>query len=278
MQMKRYWQNGFSIVEVLIAVSILSLVLAGLYNLFNSQVRSFEAQRDVSITQRDIRASLSLLERDIRMAGLGVPRGNNPVAALQDGIAGDPAAPDSISTNFSPGPISYLTSSIVASPGTDNLIWVASVTDFRVGDPINIINNDDNSLIGAYIVNAVDTVNGQLSLNADPSAAGIDVGDFVARDFKTIAYSVALNAGTGRRELIRNDGTVQSVIIDGVVDLQLSYILDDGSELSAPADLSDIRLVRIDITAQTIKQAAQLGGQQIPREIVTIVPVKNVRL
>src|SRR3990167_605620 len=138
--MKRYCQNGFSIVEVLITVSILSLVLSGLYNVFYSQYRSFEAQRDVLVTQLDIRASLSLLERDIRMAGFGVPRGSNPVATLQDGIAG---APDTISINFSPGPFTLLTSSTVASPGVDNIIQVDSVTAFQVGDTINIINNSD---------------------------------------------------------------------------------------------------------------------------------------
>src|SRR3990172_13142421 len=130
---ERYCQNGFSMVEILVAVSILSIVLAGLYNLFNSQVRSFEAQRDVLVTQRDIRASLSLLERDVRMAGFGVPRGSNPVAALQDGIVGDATAPDTISINFSPGPFTLLTSSTVASPGVNNIIQVDSVTAFQVG-------------------------------------------------------------------------------------------------------------------------------------------------
>ena len=276
--MKRTWQNGFSIVEVLIAVSILSLVLSGLYNVFYSQYRSFEAQRDVLVTQRDIRASLSLLERDVRMAGFGVPRGSNPVAALQDGIVGDATAPDTIRINFSPGPFTLLTSSTVASPGVNNIIQVDSVTAFQVGDTINIINNSDNNLIGTYVINAIDTGNVTLSLDADPSGAGIDVGDFVVRDFRTITYSTAINAGTGRRELRRGDGVVQSTIIDGIVNFQLSYILDDDSEVTSPADLSDIRRIRIDLIAETTKEAAQLGAQQIPRELTTIIPIKNSRL
>ena len=262
-------------VEILVAVSILSIVLAGLYNLFNSQVRSFEAQRDVLVTQRDIRASLSLLERDVRMAGFGVPRGSNPVAALQDGIAG---APDTLSINFSPGPFTYLTSSTVTSPGVDNIIQVDSIAGFQVGNTINIINNSDNNLIGTYVITAIDTVNVTLSLDADPSGAGIDVGDFAARNFKTILYSTAIDAGTGRRELLRGDGVVQSTIIDGVVDFQLSYILGDGSEVTSPANLSDINLIRIDLIAETTREAAQLGAQQIPRELTTVIPVKNSRL
>ena len=276
--MKRYCQNGFRIVEVLITVSILSLVLSGLYNVFYSQYRSFEAQRDVLVTQRDIRSSLSLLERDVRMAGFGVPRGSNPVAALQDGTVDDAADPDTISINFSPGPFTYLISSTVTSPGVDNIIQVDSIAGFQVGNTINIINNSDNNLIGTYVVNDIDTGNVTLSLDTDPSGAGIDVGDFVVRDFKTITYSTAIDAGTGRRELLRGDGVVQSTIIDGVVDFQLSYILEDGSEVTSPGDLSDINLIRIDLIAQTTKETAQLGAQQIPRELTTIIPVKNSRL
>jgi hypothetical protein len=259
----------------MVAVAILGIVLSGLYNLFNNQSRSFEAQRDVSITQRDIRASLSLMERDIRMAGLGVPRGTNPVAAVVNGAAG---APDNISINFSPGPFTHLVSATVESPGVNNTIQVNSVTNFRVGDTINLISFFDNNLRGNYVVNAVDTGNNKLSLNADPSAAGIEVGDFVARNFKTISYSVVPNAVTGRNELIRGDGVVQSTIIDGVVDFQLSYILTDDTEVTSPGTLADIRRVRIDITSGTIRDAARLQGQQIPREILTIVPVKNIRL
>lgn len=258
----------------MIAVSILGIVLAGLYNLFNSQVRSFEAQRDVAITQRDIRASLSLIERDIRMAGMGVPRGDNPVEAALNGAGGNP---DSISVNFSIGPLTYLTSSAVISPGVDNDIQVNNIAGFTVGDTINIVNNSTNNLLGTYTIDGIDTVNSRLSLTDDPTAAGIDAGDYVIKKFKTITYSVIIGA-SGRKELIRSDGTVQSTIIDGVADFQLSYILDDGSETDSPGDLSDIRRVRIDLEAETVREAARLGAQQIPRELRTIVPIKNVRL
>lgn len=273
--MKNYGEKGFSIVEVMIAVSILSIVLAGLYNLFNSQVRSFEAQRDVSITQRDIRASLSLLERDIRMAGMGVPRGTNPVAAVLNGAGTDP---DSISVNFSIGPLTYLTSSTVISPGIDNDIQVNNIAGFTIGDTINIVNNSTNNLLGSYTIDGIDIGNSRLSLNNDPTAAGIDVGDYVIKNFKTITYSVVTTGTPARMKLIRSDGTIQSTIIDGVANFQLSYILDDGSETASPGDLSDIRRVRIDLTAETVKEVAQLGSQQISRELVTIVPIKNVRL
>ena len=272
-------QKGFSAVELLITIGIMGFVLAALYNIMISQQRTYEAQKDVSVTQRDVRAATSYLERDIRMAGLAVPRGTNPVAAFQNGTGLNPAAPDSISINFSPGPLTYLRTAAVQLPGTDNIIQVDSIASFNVGDTINIINNETNNLLGQYTVSAVNSGNNELSLNSNPLLDGvIDIGFLVARNFKTINYQVTANAVTGRNELVRNDGVVQSTIIDGITDFQISYILDDGSEVTAPANLIDVRRLRIDVTAATIKQAARLGGQPTSREIRTLVPIKNIRL
>ena len=164
-------------------------------------------------------------------------------------------------------------------PGTDNIIKVDSVTGFNAGDTINIINNETNFLVGQYVVNAVDTTDGELSLNLNPLLDGvINPGFLVSRGFRTIAYRVVTSLLTGRRELMRDDGVVQSIIIDGITDFQISYILDDGSYVTAPADLIDVRRIRIDVTAATIKQAARLGGQPTIREITTVVPIKNIRL
>src|SRR3990172_3755588 len=140
-------QRGFSAIELLITVGIMGFVLAAIYNIMISQQRTYEAQRDVSVTQRDIRASLSYIERDIRMAGLAVPRGTNPISAFQNGILGNPAAPDTVSINFSPGPLTYLRTSTVQLPGGSNIIQVDSVNGFNVGDTINIINNETNNLV-----------------------------------------------------------------------------------------------------------------------------------
>ncbi|MBI5193991.1 MAG: prepilin-type N-terminal cleavage/methylation domain-containing protein [Nitrospirae bacterium] len=275
MNMNNEQQKGFTLIEIMVAVAILGIVLTSLYNLFIGQVRTFEAQRDVTTTQRDIRTSLEMLERDIRMAGLGVPRGVNPIAFVQNGTLLNAAAPDTISINFSLGPVTYLRTSTVTQPG--NVIQVNSVTDFVVGNTVNIISKYNNNLVGGYIINAINTVANTLSLNADPTAAGIDTGDFAIKAFNTITYSVAANVTTGRNNLIRNDGTVQSVIIDGVNDFQLSYIMNDKTETSAPATLSDIRRIRIDLIAATTKNVATRNNQQIPREMITIVPVKNIR-
>ena len=272
-------QKGFSAIELLITVGIMGFVLAALYNIMISQQRTYEAQKDVSVTQRDVRAATSYLERDIRMAGLAVPRGTNPVAAFQNGTGLNPAAPDSISINFSPGPLTYLRTAAVQLPGTDNIIQVDSIASFNVGDTINIINNETNNLLGQYTVSAVNSGNNELSLNSNPLLDGvIDIGFLVARNFKTINYQVTANAVTGRNELVRNDGVVQSTIIDGITDFQISYILDDGSEVTAPANLIDVRRIRMDVTAATIKQTARLGGQPTSRELTTLVPIKNIRL
>ncbi|NOX33907.1 MAG: prepilin-type N-terminal cleavage/methylation domain-containing protein [Deltaproteobacteria bacterium] len=61
--------KGFTIIELLIAISISSIVMVALYQTFNSQQKSYLIQEDVATMQQGLRASMLLLANDIRMAG-----------------------------------------------------------------------------------------------------------------------------------------------------------------------------------------------------------------
>lgn len=61
--------NGFTIIELLIALSISSIVMVAMYQTFNSQQKSYMIQEDVATMQQNLRAAMFLLTNDIRMAG-----------------------------------------------------------------------------------------------------------------------------------------------------------------------------------------------------------------
>ena len=63
------WDKGFTLVELLVAMAIVGVVMAGIYSLSSSQRRSYIAQEQVAGTQQGLRAAMDLMERDIRMAG-----------------------------------------------------------------------------------------------------------------------------------------------------------------------------------------------------------------
>ena len=66
---RRAKDNGFTLVELLIAVGIMSVVMTGIHAAFYSQQRSYSVQEQVAGMQQNLRTGLYYVERDIRMAG-----------------------------------------------------------------------------------------------------------------------------------------------------------------------------------------------------------------
>jgi prepilin-type N-terminal cleavage/methylation domain-containing protein len=64
-------QKGFSLIEMLIALVIGAIIIAGVYRTFTTQQKTFTVQEQVSEAQQNARAVMDLMARDIRMAGFG---------------------------------------------------------------------------------------------------------------------------------------------------------------------------------------------------------------
>jgi type IV pilus assembly protein PilW len=60
---------GFTLIEVMVAMAIATLVLAALYAAFNAQMKRHAAEQQVVEMQQNIRAAIYLLKKDIRLAG-----------------------------------------------------------------------------------------------------------------------------------------------------------------------------------------------------------------
>ena len=60
--------NGFTLVELMVALAISSLLLSGIFTLFHKQVKTHNTERQVVSMQQNLRTAVSFMERDIRMA------------------------------------------------------------------------------------------------------------------------------------------------------------------------------------------------------------------
>lgn len=67
--------NGFTLVELLIAVAISGFIAAAVFMTYKSQNKSYLAQEKVATMQQNIRSAMYYMEREIRMAGYD-PTGN----------------------------------------------------------------------------------------------------------------------------------------------------------------------------------------------------------
>ena len=64
-------KSGFTLVELMVTLALSSIVLTLMYQVYNSQLKSHQTQQEFVEMQQNLRASLYLMERGIRMAGHG---------------------------------------------------------------------------------------------------------------------------------------------------------------------------------------------------------------
>lgn len=61
--------KGFSLIEMMVALAVTSILLAGIYTTYMMQLKSHLTQQLVVEMQQSMRGSMQLMEREIRMAG-----------------------------------------------------------------------------------------------------------------------------------------------------------------------------------------------------------------
>jgi type IV pilus assembly protein PilW len=65
--------TGFTLVELMITVAISGVILTAIYQMFIGQRKSYSLQNDIAEMQQTVRASETMMVREIRMAGYKVP-------------------------------------------------------------------------------------------------------------------------------------------------------------------------------------------------------------
>jgi len=62
-------EKGFTLIELLVVMAISGVVMAGIYQVYFSQQKSYMVQERVVAMQQNLRAAMFFMEREIRMAG-----------------------------------------------------------------------------------------------------------------------------------------------------------------------------------------------------------------
>lgn len=80
-------RDGFTLVEILVALAIFSVVMTGVFGLLLLQQRAFARQGDLEEARRNLRRGIDLIERELHRAGYGLPSG--AAVRLPAGMTGD---------------------------------------------------------------------------------------------------------------------------------------------------------------------------------------------
>jgi prepilin-type N-terminal cleavage/methylation domain-containing protein len=290
MRMRTTREAGFTLIEVMAADVIFSIAMTAVYATFTFQHKSYTTQSYVAQMQENFRDAMVPLNRDIRLAGYGIPA---PVTIPDNTVASGVTNIRSLyPVDKTTGPdalyIMYLydmdgnqppttISSPMPNPSAE--FNVAQVTGFQIGD-LCFINNGS----AADMFEITQVQGGSLKIQHNPGLfptdyndpgghntfppAGYDTGSTIAKA-RFLRYYVDSTTDPSHPTLMvdRMGGAPAQPVADDIEDMQFQYFLDtdfDGvpdTWSDNPGDLTQIRQVRILLCART--KFPEKGWQEV---------------
>ena len=239
-------QDGFSLVELLLASLIALIVVGGAFELAAPAQLMFQAQPEAADMQQRMRVAVDGLRRDLVMAGAGTYAGpalgplNDIVAPVMPlrafGDAPDQAQniffrSDAISFLYVPSTPSQTRLSAALAPGAlDPLIETPQNCPLTMSQQVCGFASGDRVLLtdagGDWDVYSVDqVVNGAMTLlhRGPPSSTSYPLGSALSA-VRAGSYFLKSDIAAGTYQLMRHDGwTTELPVVDEVVALEFRY-------------------------------------------------------
>ena len=152
-------EKGFTMIELLVAMVIAAIVLTSVYSVYYSQQKSYIVQEEVAAMHQNLRAAMTIMEREIRMAGCN-PTGTAANVGMQSDITGtfihftedvrgkDPGDPPDGDTGDSDEDISYYLVDADGDGDADDLVRDTGGTEANIE---KVIAENIASLSFAYL-------------------------------------------------------------------------------------------------------------------------------
>ncbi|MGZ3589412.1 MAG: prepilin-type N-terminal cleavage/methylation domain-containing protein [Thermodesulfobacteriota bacterium] len=270
--------RGITLIELLVGLTIFSLVIGGLYRTFVSQQKVYVVQDQVVDMQQNLRGAVNQMVKEIRMVGLG-----NLSMVLPVSIGGrtfnnviNPDSPVNGSVTFLSGSGELSAIAVVTQFG-QNQIKVSTLNDV-LGNPLFDTNNRKYVSIGgieSHVITSIDSPSKTITLN-DTLLYNHPVGTPVFC-IRAITYGIEVENGIPTLKRDDNTGTGAQPLADSIENLQFAYFDADGNPTAVPAN---IRMVRITITARTDRPDADFkeGDHYRRRQVSSNIQLMNMNL
>jgi len=267
-------QNGVSLIELLVALVISTVLIAAIYRTFIGQQKTYAVQEQIVDMQQNIRFGISSMVKEIKMAGFGnismvLPATINGRTYTNIVIPDTPAA-NALTILSAANPVATLT---VEGNVNQSQVIVSTLTDSLGNQLFDTTNRRYISIGGveSNIITAVNTGTRTLTL-ANPLTFNHIVGTPVF-PIRALTYQVVVENGIP--VLKRDDGGGSQPEADGIETLQFQYFDADGNVTATPAN---IRIIRVSLTARTNIQDPDYkdGGGYRRRQIASNIHLRNM--
>jgi type II secretory pathway pseudopilin PulG len=271
--------NGYTLVEILVALAMAVVVLGSIFFAFKSQQDSYVVQSQVTVMQQTLRGAMYMITRDVQMAGYYTNFDPDDYTMNWDNLDGDDETIQ---------PLLYARNNLAAGgdgvrDGTDVMVIVkGSLTEGRElgaaeyasGSTLSLSGNDldgdgDDDLQAGYCGVLVQSDLGRaefFELSGSGSVSGSLSDDYAEGDrihrADVIIYYVDDDSdrpGLRRNNLGNNDGA--ELVAENIENFQVQYQLDDdaGTWVDDPRvtippttyTAANVRAVRIFMVART---------------------------
>jgi prepilin-type N-terminal cleavage/methylation domain-containing protein len=246
----RSWrrQSGFSLVELIVTTVIMGIIVGSGLSLYLNQQKQCLIQEQVVDTQQNVRVSMNELAKQIRMAGYGYfPTGLDPVESAD-------SDPDTIMLRQNLSDCYAIIGKSVQSntmhtrddvgcfqPGLRAYIWdFTGQSEWFVVDHV-----DTNEGLGWYEIHAAENLQNIYDKKDNPQV-------MIMQEMK---YFIDELSDPGHPTLMRSaNGQTPQVFAENVEDLQVTYVMKDGSVVSQPVNVNDVKEIQIELRARTERQ------------------------
>ena len=274
------YSKGVTLIELLIALVISAILVAGIYRAFIHQQKIYATQEQVADMQQNVRVAINKMMREIRMAGFG-------------GLGNILSSPG-------PGDVNGFTNVITANADSITILGgfrqISSLKNDAAGgqNTITLANStsDFDGAIHHYICigglqgNIVQSRAGAVLTLANPLKVNYPAGTPV---FKIHAITYGMRDDNGTPVLFRDlysntTSTKRETVAENIESLQFEYF-DDATPNPkqywppiASADLGKIRMIRVNVTAKTNRADPDFkGGDGYRRRTISSnVQVRNM--
>jgi len=227
-------KNGLTLIELLIALVLSSILIAALFRTFISQQKNYTVQDQVAEMQQNVRVAIGQMTKEIRMAGYG---GDLAIFGDVNGFSNIITPASKSITIILADEVGALKQNVAM--GT-NQLKVTNAKVFNTDKKKYLCLNGSNHYL-------VQSITGDTIILTTPLAEGHPVNEPIYL-VKAISYDLGIR--DGRTFLRRNENTGGGAqpLAENIENLQLIYFDKNGDETTNP---TDIRMVQVTVTAKT---------------------------
>jgi len=238
-------KEGFTIIELLVALVLSSLLIGAVYDLFVKQAKTYNINEQVVDMQQNVRAAISRAMREIRMTNFGnvgmiLPAQftvNGQTTTLNTAVNPDTPVTDSLT--------------IITAVGDTTLTGIPASNQITVAAVGNLFDDAGKKYISidGLESNIITNVQGDtLTLQNDLSQS-YPITDTRVFAIRAITYQVVNNNGTLSLNRDENTGDGSEPLADNIESLQFQYLDANGNDTKAAP--SNTRIIRVTVTAKT---------------------------